>query len=89
MKKFLSIIAVFTALMCFAGDAQAGLNFGISFDGGRRYSDHCDYGYRNRQVSYYDAPRYYRPRRRAVYYSAPSYYTQRRYYRDSYRHCDY
>jgi len=93
MKKFLSIIVVFTALMMFAKTAQAELNLSVSL--GSPYRSGCDYPssygrvYSRPVVYYSEAPRYYRPRRRVVhYYDAPSYYSGRRYYSNHrhYRH---
>ena len=91
MKKLLSLLVVCTAVLCFASEAQAGLNIGISLGSPYRSYRHCDDNYSrgySRSVSYYnETPRYYRPRRRAVYYTAPVYYSQPRYsYR--YRDCD-
>ena len=92
MKKLLSLLAVFTAVLCFASEAQAGLSFSVSVGDPYCGYGYRDYGYSRRHVTYYDAPRYYRPRRRVVHYSQPVYYSRPRYYRSSYygsrRHCD-
>ena len=93
MKKLLSLLAVFTAVICFANEAKAGLSIGLGFNipihSYRSYDD-CDYGYRRAPVVYYNSPRYYRPRHRVVYYDSPSYYTPRYSYYSgysSYRGC--
>lgn len=94
MKKFLSLLVVFTALAGFSSVAQAGLSFGISLGSPYRSYRHCGDGYTRVYsrpiVRYYDEDEEcYRPRRRVVtYYTAPVYYSSRPRYYSRYRGCD-
>ncbi|HEX8371322.1 MAG TPA: hypothetical protein VF585_00960 [Chthoniobacterales bacterium] len=81
MKKLLSLLVVFTAVLCFASEAKAGLSFSVSVNApyrSYRSYDGCYDGYYRRPVVYHAAPVVYR-RPRVVVYEEPVYYSRPRY----------